>query len=96
MSMRDLVESYKGQKVAVLAARYQYRGVMSEVDDERITLADACAVEISGANNSERPTTEDPIDGSVHISMNAIEIVYQPHWVFAPLPSEKGYVRNER
>jgi hypothetical protein len=89
--MKGVLEALKGQKVAVLAARYQYRGILSEFSDERITLADACAVENSGASNSERPETEDPISGSVHISTNAIEIVYQPKWVHAPLPSEDGY-----
>ena len=88
MSMRTIIESYKGQKVAILAARYQYRGVMSEVSEDSITLANATAVEISGPNSGNAPNTEDPIGGAVHISMNAIEIVYQPNWVYAPLPGE--------
>lgn len=86
--MKKVAESLVGQKVAVLAARYQYRGVLSEVTDDRLTLANACAVEISGPNNQDAPNTEDPIGGSVHISMNAIEILYQPNWCFAPLPGE--------
>jgi len=85
--MRNAIEALQGQQVAVLAARYQYRGVLSEVTSDRITLANACAVETSGPSSGDVPNTEDPIGGSVHISMNAIEIVYQPNWVHAPLPS---------
>ena len=88
MSMKSICEAYKGQKVAVLAARYQYRGVMSEVSEDSITLANACAVEISGACSEEQPRTEDPVGGAVHISLGAVEIVYQPNWVNAPLPGE--------
>jgi hypothetical protein len=88
MGMKNVLESYIGQKIAVLAARYQYRGIMHEVSDDHLTLANATAVEISGPNDGNVPNTEDPIGGSVHISLNAIEIVYQPNWVFAPLPGE--------
>lgn len=86
--LKNVLESYKGQKVAVLAARYQYRGIVSEVSDDHVTLANATAVEISGPSSADRPNTEDPINGSVHISLNAIEICYQPNWVHAPLPGE--------
>lgn len=86
--MRSVCESLVGQKCAVLAARYQYRGIMSQVTDTRITLANACAVEVSGTSNSAQPQTEDPIGTSIHISMSAIEIVYQPNWCFALLPGE--------
>ena len=89
--MKSICESYKGQKVAVLAARYQYRGIMSEVTDDRITLSNACTVENSGPCSGARPSVEDPILGSVHIAMNAVEIVYQTNWVHAPLPNEDGY-----
>jgi len=93
--MINVAKGYIGQKVAVLAARYQYRGILSEVSDDRITLSNSTAVEVSGANNASTPTTEDPIGGAVHISLRAIEILYQPNWVFAPLPrrtNDAGYV----
>ncbi len=58
---------------------------MSMVGDDYLILAQARAVESSGASSSERPNSEDPIGSSVVISLDALELVYQPNWVFAPL-----------
>ena len=81
----DTAKGHEGQKVAVLCARYQYRGVLSEVHNDHIILANATAVEISGPSNTEAPQTEDPIGGSVVIKTDAIEILYQPKWSQAPI-----------
>lgn len=72
--------SLLGQPVAVMAARYQYRGRLSMVNDKYIVLANAFAVEVSGPSSAERAQTEDPINGSITIMVDAIEIVYQPRW----------------
>ena len=45
-----------------------------------VVLAQARAVESSGASNNERPNSEDPIGSSVVISLNAVELIYQPNW----------------
>jgi len=87
-------EQYKGQKCAVLCARYQYRGVLVNVNPECMVLADATAVEVSGQTNSDQPQTEDAISGAVTIKNDAVEIIYQPQWCFAALPSEDGYNGN--
>jgi len=87
-------QQYKGQKCAVLCARYQYRGRLVAVNQECLVLADATAVEVSGQTNSAQPQTEDAISGSVTIKCDAVEIIYQPEWCFAPLPSEDGYAGN--
>ena len=87
-------KQYEGQKCAVLCARYQYRGVLANVNKECLVLADATAVEVSGQTNSEAPQTEDAISGAVTIKNDAVEIIYQPQWCFAPLPSEDGYTGN--
>lgn len=84
-------KKFEGQKVAVLAARYQYRGILSQVSKDCIVLANALAVESSGASSLDRASREDAIFGSVIIKTDAIEILYQPKWVFAPLPGEDGY-----
>lgn len=76
---------YVGQNVAVIAARYQYRGILSKVYDDCLVIANALAVEVSGPASGERATTEDKIGGSVTIKNDAIEILYQPKWCFAPL-----------
>ena len=54
-----------------------------ETDDR--ARAQARAVESSGASSQERPSNEDVIGSSIVISLNAIEIIYQPNWCFAPL-----------
>jgi len=87
----EVSKSFVGQKVAVLCARYQYRGVLSEVTDDCLILANPTAVEISGASASDRPQTEDAVDGSLVVKSEAVEILYQPNWSQAPLPGEEGY-----
>jgi len=84
-NMASIMKDYVGQPIAVLCARFNYRGILSKITDDCIVLACAHAVESSGASNSERPNSEDPIGSSVIISLNAVELVYQPNWVFASL-----------
>ncbi len=83
--MAQILQEYIGQPVAILCARFNYRGILSKVCDDCVILAQARAVESSGASNSERPNSEDPIGSSVVISLNAVELVYQPRWAGASL-----------
>jgi hypothetical protein len=85
MVMRDALAAYLGQHLAVLCARFNYRGILSAVGNDFLVLAQARAVESSGDSAQERPSNEDPIGSSVVISLNAVELVYQPNWCFAPL-----------
>ena len=86
----DNAPQYIGQKVAVMAARYQYRGVLSEVGEDYIVLSNACSVETSGRSSADRVEVEDAIGGSITIMNGAIELLYQPNWSKAPLPGETG------
>jgi len=79
-NMAQVMREYIGQPVAILCARFNYRGILSKVTDDCVVLAQARAVESSGASNSERPNSEDPIGSSVIISLNAVELIYQPNW----------------
>jgi hypothetical protein len=83
--LSEILEAYIGQPLAILCARFNYRGILSKVGDNFVVLAQARAVESSGASSQERPSNEDPIGSSVIISINAIELIYQPNWCFAPL-----------
>ena len=83
-----------GQKVAVLCARYHYRGILSNVFADGLMLTDATVVEQSGSASQERPTSEDPINGTVWISKDAVEIVHQCRWVSSPLPNEDDYEKQ--
>lgn len=85
--LEEHLEEYLGEKVAIIAARYQYRGVLSVVGERFVVLSDACAVEQSGRSRNATPQSEDRIPGDTLISLDAIEIFYQPTWVNAPLPN---------
>ena len=83
--MKDALQMYIGQPLAILCARFNYRGLLSTVGEDFVVLAQARAVESSGASSQDRPSNEDPIGSSVVISLNAVELVYQPNWCMAPL-----------
>jgi len=83
--MRDALAHYVGQPLAVLCSRFNYRGLLSCVGEDFLVLAQARAVESSGASSAERPISEDAIGSSVIISLNSVELIYQPNWCFAPL-----------
>ena len=84
----DVAKQYIGQKVAVMCARYQYRGILSCVTSECLVLALATSVEVSGVASLDKPSTEDAVGGSIVIKNDAIELLYQPNWCFAKLPGE--------
>lgn len=84
-SFSDIAKEFVGQPVAILAARYQYRGILTEANSDCIVLAKARAVERSGKSDQDAPTTEDKINGSVCIKNDAVEILYQPRWCMASL-----------
>jgi hypothetical protein len=85
LTIKDSLTQFIGQPIAILCARFNYRGILSSVGEDHVVLAQARAVESSGASNQERPTTEDPVGSSVIISLNAVELIYWPNWAFSPL-----------
>ena len=87
----DSIKKMEGKNVAVLCARYQYRGLLKYVDETHMILLDPCAVEVSGMTDRKICKDEDPIYTPLIIKMDAVEIVYQPLWCFAPLPSDTAY-----
>jgi hypothetical protein len=90
-TLEDHFQQYVGSSLAILCARYQYRGKVSSVGKGFIVLSDACCVEQSGACNLPKPVREDPIVGSLTISLAAIEIAHQPNWVDAEIiPTREG------
>jgi len=84
-TLRDTLSQFIGQPIAILCARFNYRGILSHVGKDHVVLAQARAVESSGASNQERPSNEDPIGSSVIISLNAVELCYWPNWAFSSL-----------
>ncbi len=84
-NLRETMAQFVGQPIAILCARFNYRGILSAVGEDHVILAQARAVESSGASSQERPSNEDPIGSSVIISLNAVELCYFPNWAYAPL-----------
>ena len=87
----EVAKKFVGQKVSLICARYQYRGILSEVTDDCVVVSNAVSVEQSGPASGQRAITEDPINGSVVIKSDAVEILYQPAFAMAPLPGEEGW-----
>jgi hypothetical protein len=86
----DAMKMLKGEDVAILSCRYHYRGVLSEVLDDCVVLAECVVVEVSGLySDKETAETEDPMLTSNIIKNDAIEIVHQAKWVHAPSSSVK-------
>lgn len=84
-TLRESLEQFVGQPIAILCARFNYRGILSSVGEDHLVLAQARAVESSGASSQDRPSNEDPIGSSIIISLNAVELVYWPRWAYADL-----------
>jgi hypothetical protein len=84
-TLKETMKQFVGQPIAILCARFNYRGILSAVGEDHVVLAQARAVESSGASSQERPSNEDSIGSSVIISLNAVELVYFPNWCYASL-----------
>lgn len=83
-----ILEKYIGEKIVIIAARYQYWGRLAEVNPDVLVLAQAVAVEVSGPAQSENPQTIDPIGTSIFIPLGATECYYFPKWVNNDLPGD--------
>ena len=87
----NVLSKYIGQKVVIIAARYQYWGVLSHVGPDCLILAKTVVVERSGPALGDAPDVKDTIGSSVILSLGACELLYLPKWVSNPLPGEDGY-----
>ncbi len=85
-SMADVIaENYTGQPLAILCARYWYRGIVAEAGTDYVILSHVRAVEVTGPAAEPRPQTEDPIPSDMVIAVGAIEQFCQPYWVWHEL-----------
>lgn len=87
-SLAEALEKHVGEKIVVIAARYQYWGILSEIGSEYIIIANAVSVQSGGSAQAEAPQTIDNIGTSIIISLPAVETFYWPKWVNNQLPSE--------
>jgi hypothetical protein len=84
--MSDVMAKYVGQPLAVLCARYWYRGMVDEVGKDFITLSHVRAVEVTGPAASQTTQTEDQVPSDLTISLGAVEQFCQPFWCWANMP----------
>ena len=73
-------EEYLNQPLAILCARYWYRGIVSQVGSDFIVLSYPRAVEVTGPSRGSKPQTEDPIPSDLMITIGSIEQICQPFW----------------
>lgn len=72
-----------GQRIAVLCARYWYRGTLAAVNHEAILVTDGYAVEETGSATAAAPVQEDKIPGDFLLRVDFVEFVGQPTWADA-------------
>ena len=82
-TLMEQAQKYMGQPLAVWCARYLYRGIVTKVGADFLTLSDPRAVEVSGRASASTPDTEDVIPSDLTISAGAIEQFCQPAWVWS-------------
>lgn len=87
LTKKIFLEQLIGQKIAFLCARYVYRGTLSKVGEDIAIFADAFLVEETGPSSSSKARSEDPVNGFLMISLDSLEIAWQPNWVNAPSAS---------
>lgn len=82
LALHERLEAYKGQPIAVLCARYWYRGILKEVGKDHVLLTNPRAVEVTGSASQDHPEREDVIPSDLMIRIDFMEIVCQPTWVY--------------
>lgn len=84
----EFLKKLIGERVFIICVRYSYRGILAQVGDDYLVLSHSAAVEQMGSATSEKPAQEDNIGSWVMISLDAVEIVFQPTCVDYVLPGE--------
>lgn len=87
-SLADRMRSYVGQPIAILCARYWYRGILSEVGTNYALLTNPRAVEVTGSASATTPEREDAIPSDLFVRLDFVEIVCQPSWCYHEMDKE--------
>lgn len=83
--LADAFERVRGEPVAIFGVCFAYRGVVAEVGDDHVRLAQPRMIEHTGSASAPRAQDEEPLPGDCLIAFGAIELVYWPAWVAADL-----------
>jgi len=94
-TLAEVLEAFKGERAAILCARYHYRGVVEGVEERtdpttgltirEVVLSNPRSVEVAEPGDKDSPGTEDEVGSSISINLDAVEMVHQPNWLDAPL-----------
>lgn len=79
-----------GEAVAILCVRYWYRGIVSYVGDGIVVLSNPFVVLSSENIASTKKGKEENIPSDLAISLEAIEQVCQPAWVWNDYEKKGG------
>lgn len=82
MQLHERLREYVGQPIAILCARYWYRGILKEVGEDHALLTNPRAVEVTGSASQDHPEREDVIPSDLMVRLDFVEIVCQPSWVY--------------
>ena len=85
MNKKQYFEKIKGEAVAILCARYWWRGVVAEVGDDGLLLADCILVYETGNMSGDKAKSEEACGTDTFISFDAIELMGQFPWAFQGL-----------
>jgi hypothetical protein len=88
MLLHERLKSYLGQPIAILCARYWYRGILREVGEDHVLITNPRAVEVTGSAQADRPEREDIIPSDLMVRIDFMEIVCQPTWVYHEMDKE--------
>ena len=86
---------YLGQPIAILCARYWYRGILQEIGADTIVLSNVRAVEQTGPSNNASPAQEDVVPSDMIISLDAMEQFCQPAWVWHEMDEAVKRVKKD-
>jgi len=77
----DVLRKYQDQPICVLTSTFWYRGMLSGIDDKRLSLSHAMVVTETGPASSAKPLKEQMAPGGkISIQQEDMEIVCQLPW----------------
>lgn len=97
-SLANELKQHVGKYIALLCARYVYRGLIQRVGSNVIVLQPAACVEVTGSWRDMRTTREEPFapDVPLILSLDAVEIASFPDWVAGPFKEETAAEKRRR
>lgn len=82
MNKKQYFEKRKGEAVAILCSRYWWKGIVAEVGDNEVLLADTYLVYETGKMDGAKAKSEEACGTDTLISFDAIELCGQFPWAF--------------